>query len=215
MIFASALSGAAGAAPARWSIEHDGNPAITSTPTAWDAPGGQMKSKSAAGNQSVCGAVPNTWIQCDPTGTDSLSFHFNSDGTRIDSIKVILHNECSYVRHAITSGSSPGMLINSGTCIATWSDPCIGGVKDGYKLTFDLNNNKVTDTSYSFSTCSRCLAEQFTFPALPIQLAYFSGNVMNGREVHLEWTTISEVNNLGFFVERRADPLTLEPCHAE
>ncbi|MBI5474184.1 MAG: T9SS type A sorting domain-containing protein [Ignavibacteriae bacterium] len=38
--------------------------------------------------------------------------------------------------------------------------------------------------------------------ALPIQLASFSGAVVNDR-VKLEWTTISEVNNFGFFAQRR------------
>lgn len=37
---------------------------------------------------------------------------------------------------------------------------------------------------------------------LPIQLASFTGTV-EGSNVLLEWTTISEVNNYGFYVERR------------
>jgi photosystem II stability/assembly factor-like uncharacterized protein len=38
---------------------------------------------------------------------------------------------------------------------------------------------------------------------LPIQLASFTGTVANGNDVILEWMTISEVNNYGFFVQRR------------
>jgi mono/diheme cytochrome c family protein len=38
---------------------------------------------------------------------------------------------------------------------------------------------------------------------LPIQLASFGGAVVNGNMVHLEWMTMTEVNNLGFYVERR------------
>jgi hypothetical protein len=41
--------------------------------------------------------------------------------------------------------------------------------------------------------------------ALPIQLASFSGTTMNGNHVKLDWTTMSETNCLGFYVERRAD----------
>jgi hypothetical protein len=40
--------------------------------------------------------------------------------------------------------------------------------------------------------------------ALPIQLSSFTGSVINATTVQLDWSTISEVNNYGFFVERRA-----------
>ncbi|MBI5472953.1 MAG: T9SS type A sorting domain-containing protein [Ignavibacteriae bacterium] len=38
--------------------------------------------------------------------------------------------------------------------------------------------------------------------ALPIQLSSFTGTLVNNR-VRLDWTTISEVNNYGFYVEKR------------
>ncbi len=41
--------------------------------------------------------------------------------------------------------------------------------------------------------------------ALPIQLVSFSGTTLNGNRVKLDWTTVSESNCLGFYVERRAD----------
>jgi hypothetical protein len=40
---------------------------------------------------------------------------------------------------------------------------------------------------------------------LPITLASFTGTVVNAGHVFLDWTTISEVNNYGFFVQRRRD----------
>jgi hypothetical protein len=39
--------------------------------------------------------------------------------------------------------------------------------------------------------------------ALPIQLASFTGRIVDGNNVRLDWTTISEINNYGFFVQRR------------
>jgi hypothetical protein len=39
---------------------------------------------------------------------------------------------------------------------------------------------------------------------LPIQLAWFTGHLVGGNSVQLEWTTLSELNNYGFFVQRRA-----------
>ena len=40
--------------------------------------------------------------------------------------------------------------------------------------------------------------------SLPIQLASFVGHVVNGTSVQLDWTTLSEMNNYGFFVERKS-----------
>jgi hypothetical protein len=39
--------------------------------------------------------------------------------------------------------------------------------------------------------------------SLPIQLASFTGEVLGTNGVHLAWTTMSEVNNFGFYIERR------------
>ncbi|MFN0158762.1 MAG: LamG-like jellyroll fold domain-containing protein [Bacteroidota bacterium] len=38
---------------------------------------------------------------------------------------------------------------------------------------------------------------------LPIQLAYFGGSVVNTDDVLLSWQTVTELNNYGFYVERR------------
>ncbi|MBX2991735.1 MAG: T9SS type A sorting domain-containing protein [Bacteroidetes bacterium] len=39
--------------------------------------------------------------------------------------------------------------------------------------------------------------------ALPVQLASFTGAVVNNNNVRLDWRTFSEVNNYGFYVQRR------------
>ncbi|MDO8469573.1 MAG: T9SS type A sorting domain-containing protein [bacterium] len=38
---------------------------------------------------------------------------------------------------------------------------------------------------------------------LPVQLASFTGRVVNASSVHLDWVTVSETNNYGFDVQRR------------
>jgi hypothetical protein len=59
----------------------------------------------------------------------------------------------------------------------------------------------VSDTSrYSTNGIS-----QIEDGSLPIQLASFAASVVDGRNVKLEWITITEVNNYGFYVERRAE----------
>ncbi|MBM2840491.1 MAG: hemagluttinin repeat-containing protein, partial [Bacteroidetes bacterium] len=44
--------------------------------------------------------------------------------------------------------------------------------------------------------------------ALPIQLASFTGSVINGNTVRLDWMTISEINNYGFEVQKSTQQLT-------
>lgn len=43
---------------------------------------------------------------------------------------------------------------------------------------------------------------------LPIQLSLFTANILDGKNVRLDWTTVSEVNNYGFYVERSQDTLS-------
>jgi hypothetical protein len=46
----------------------------------------------------------------------------------------------------------------------------------------------------------------FTHDApLPIQLAGFTGTIVNGTDVRLDWTTLSETNNYGFEVQRKPE----------
>jgi len=39
---------------------------------------------------------------------------------------------------------------------------------------------------------------------LPIQISSFTGAMVNAHTVRLEWSTISEINNYGFYVQRRS-----------
>jgi hypothetical protein len=38
--------------------------------------------------------------------------------------------------------------------------------------------------------------------ALPVQLVHFTGRFVSGRGVELQWTTLTETNNFGFYVQR-------------
>lgn len=44
-----------------------------------------------------------------------------------------------------------------------------------------------------------------TFSPLPVQLASFSATPLSGQQVRLEWMTISEQNNFGFYVQYKTD----------
>jgi lysophospholipase L1-like esterase len=83
---------------------------------------------------------------------------------------------------------------------------------------FDTSAYLVTDRVHPNEVGAKWIGDH-VFPALtnvlnplPIQLSSFSASSVTGSSVQLEWTTISEVNNYGFYVERRLENSpTFEP----
>ena len=58
--------------------------------------------------------------------------------------------------------------------------------------------------SCPWSTCQATgTFPEITEPILPIELTSFTGNVVNKRDVTLNWNTATETNNKGFEIERR------------
>lgn len=114
----------------------------------------------------VCGAVPGMIVSTEPSGSDSLEFRFNSEGTGIDSVHFVYHNMCGFSRLEISSffQTGPGKLIDSQSCIAEWIMSCISNITGGHELTFDLNNRTVTDRLSSAGNCSIiCAEKQFSY----------------------------------------------------
>jgi hypothetical protein len=64
---------------------------------------------------------------------------------------------------------------------------------------FEFGGADITNNATPFFAQSVCCVR------LPVQLSRFVAAVVNQRHVRLDWTTISEVNNYGFSVERRRD----------
>jgi hypothetical protein len=69
------------------------------------------------------------------------------------------------------------------------------------------NNNNATDFSVGIPA-----PRNTSSPFLPVEVSSFTASISNGVDVVLEWTTISEVNNYGFYVERRRED---EPLFTE
>jgi hypothetical protein len=67
---------------------------------------------------------------------------------------------------------------------------------------YDKNNNNIIDAG-DFVVNSQQYNSALTITVLPIQLASFTATVVNGNDVRLDWRTLSEINNFGFFVQRR------------
>ena len=62
----------------------------------------------------------------------------------------------------------------------------------------------ITSTTITFDSVSAL--GQFSIGSdnvLPIELASLGATVLAGNDVHIEWATVSETNNYGFFVERQ------------
>ena len=68
----------------------------------------------------------------------------------------------------------------------------------------DKNNNNVIDVG-DFVVHSLQYNAALTISVLPVQLASFTATVVNTRDVRLDWRTLSEVNNFGFYVQKRRD----------
>jgi hypothetical protein len=119
----------------------------------------------------VCGAVGGMTVNTVPIGTDSLSFRFSADATRIDSVHFVFHNLCGFTRLEISSTSTPGQLIDPSTCIATWTLTCITNIVAGHRLRFNLNSQTVTDSVRSISSCgTTCAVRQFSYSTTGVEL---------------------------------------------
>ncbi|MBI5475033.1 MAG: T9SS type A sorting domain-containing protein [Ignavibacteriae bacterium] len=68
----------------------------------------------------------------------------------------------------------------------------------------DKNNNNIIDTG-DFVVHSKQYNAALTISVLPVQLVSFTATAVNNRDVRLDWRTLSEINNYGFYVQRRAE----------
>lgn len=70
---------------------------------------------------------------------------------------------------------------------------------------YDKNNNNTIDAG-DFVVNSQQYNSVLTVSTLSVQLVSFTATIMNNRDVRLDWRTISEISNYGFYVQR--SPLT-------
>ena len=69
----------------------------------------------------------------------------------------------------------------------------------------DPSNNYIELSTLTLDSLSKWTLGDPSHP-LPIQLASFSATVSGGNDVRLDWRTLSETNNYGFFIQRRIPP---------
>ncbi len=69
--------------------------------------------------------------------------------------------------------------------------------------TVQLATNDTSATSGTISVSSLQWTEGMWEEELPIELASFTAMQIDGKSVKLEWTTLSETNNFGFYIQRK------------
>jgi hypothetical protein len=154
-------------------------------------------------------------------GTSSFVFKYNSSAMTFGSVltKGIWDAATSADYTALISTNYPGgarsvdienNVQDVGTDIPT-SATLVGTIR--FTITnFAQNHNVTWDTAATAVTDlhgnDRTLAVTLTPPPngpLPIQLSNFVASVAAGGQVLLHWTTLSEINNYGFEVQKAAD----------
>ena len=104
------------------------------------------------------------------------------------------------VHRSTTSGFSPGASTKIGQTHDTLfvDGSPVGSAVNYYRvITVDIHGNQ-SSPSIQASTGN----------PLAIELTAFAAAAQPGNDVKVDWTTISETNNYGFYVQRRAEPVT-------
>ena len=73
--------------------------------------------------------------------------------------------------------------------------------KNGASVQFTANDSSATSGTVSVSSIQ--WTEGMWEELLPIELASFTAMQFDGKSVKLEWTTLSETNNFGFYIQRK------------
>jgi hypothetical protein len=111
---------------------------------------------------------------------------------------------------------------NSNIAVAAFGDDALTPAKDGFAnnelfqwkvwyhqsevvyeawAIYEPVGGNVTNTDrYSTNGFSQIISGP-----LPVQISSFSSSIVEGNNVKLEWSTASEINNYGFYVERRKE----------
>jgi hypothetical protein len=106
-----------------------------------------------------------------------------------------------------TSGSFDlGTPINTIGYTLTTADLGAGISIASLSLTNDDQNNVLAATTFTVTGPCGNDVEEIAINLLPVELTFFKGEIF-GDLIYLKWQTASELNNVGFFVERSQDGL--------
>lgn len=160
-----------------------------------------------------------TWL-CAGTVENTAWLHFQSDGTG-SAVTVDLNNiTCNEADYLYAESGQFGIVVSSdGTCSGTWSDAadvsgadgysaCQGGLATGSTFSTTLDNTAVTDYYLIWdgnggAECDFDITVT-NVAVLPVEFGIFETECFDDY-VHVFWSTISEINNDYFIVQRSQD----------
>jgi hypothetical protein len=147
--------------------------------------------------------INNTWTDI------SLSIYVDATGKSLTGQEVLSFEMWGAPQSAFLGATINGMEVIPGNGIIKFN-----GLSSTHQLVqitiphngtyFNFSNTKFSIDIYGDPYGLFCM-DNFSIAggALPIQLATFNANVLPSHSgVQLNWTTVSEVNNYGFFVQR-------------
>lgn len=134
-----------------------------------------------------------------------LGFLQNSSAQCADVAEISTNQKCAFLSWNVAPGAIPNQikidglnydLVTSTSTSATYETTQGNGCNNIRNYTGDVNINS--------DICSYNNGVLVGSQSLPVELSYFDVHELDG-EIQLEWTTASEMNNLGFDVEYAID----------
>lgn len=104
--------------------------------------------------------------------------------------------------------------------VALWINPTLGGLEPSPTVLESSVDRTTVDVDTVYGVAVRQgtaanapigsvdgirVGQTWNDAPLPVQISSFTGTALAANTVRLNWTTMSEVNNYGFFVEKRSD----------
>lgn len=132
-----------------------------------------------------------------PSGTggvfsqNSVRFAFNNGGGANHGFEI----KIPFAEMGITSAGDIRAFAMVVSNTAFFSDVTVPGNVTTGNLGYNANFGAITGGLYHSG-----------FSPLPVQLAWFTATALPSGGVRLDWMTLSEVNNFGFYVQRKAAP---------
>jgi len=139
-------------------------------------------------------------------------FNANAGGTSVlSTISTVRYYQTSLVSGTATGGGSVKItygaddgVSNSANLVVAQSTAATGTYSD-IGMSANDASSVTSGTSYNPASGDFLLIGSTGGNALPVEMASFTASMQNANSAVLRWSTATEVNNLGFEVERRAD----------
>jgi hypothetical protein len=157
------------------------------------------------GSSGLCGVTGYSLQTVDISayadgGEHTLEFHSRTFGTNggpsnffVDDIGI--SSDCFWLSEDPVSGSTP----STQTQIVDISVDATGLPAATYFCKLVIDSNDPNESSVTVTVKLLVLA------AVPIQLASFTATVVSQTQVQLDWTTLTEINNYGFEIQKAPD----------